>query len=124
MFCFDFSDKVVALTANRKLGISKFYELLSEPQTNQPQFITRCSHCVYEYPLLLQTFKTCDCSHARCRAIGRVVKLLCTHVAFLLVWVSKFEYHQKQQHFAISFRISENKKLFFKKMYEIRMKQL
>ena len=36
MFCFDFSDKVVALTANRKLGISKFYELLSEPQTNQP----------------------------------------------------------------------------------------
>ena len=39
MFCFDFSDKVVALTANCKLGISKFYELLSEPQTNQPQLL-------------------------------------------------------------------------------------
>ena len=56
MFCFDFSDKVVALTANRKQGISKFYELLSEPQTNQPQFITECCHCVYKYSLLLQTF--------------------------------------------------------------------
>ena len=78
MFCFDFSHKVVALTANRKLGISKFYELLSEPQTNQPQFITECSHCVCKYPLLLQTFKTCYCSHVKRRAIGRVGKLLCT----------------------------------------------
>ena len=82
MFCFDFSDKVVALTANRKLGISKFYELLSEPQTNQPRFITECSHYVCKYPLLLQT---------------RVVKLLCTHVAFVLVWVSRIDYHQGQQ---------------------------
>ena len=82
MVCFDFSDKVVALTANRKQGISKFYELLSEPQTNQPQFITECSHCVCKYPLLLQTFKTCDSSQARRWAIGRVDKLLCTHVAF------------------------------------------
>ena len=93
MFCFDFSDKVVALTANRKLGISKFYELLGEPQTNQPQFITKCSHCVCKYPLLLQIFKTRDCSHARRRAIGRVVKLLGTHVAFALVWISRVEYH-------------------------------
>ena len=99
MFCFDFSDKVVALTANRKLGISKFYELLSEPQTNQPQFITECSDCVCKYPMLLQTFKTCDCSPARCRANGRVVELLHTHVAFVLVWISRFEYHQRQQLF-------------------------
>ena len=86
MFCFNFSDKIVALTANRKLGISKFYEWLSEPQTNQPQFITKCSHCVSKYPLLLQTFKTCDCSQARCRSIGQVGKSLYTHVAFVLVW--------------------------------------
>ena len=94
MFCFDFSDKVVALTTNRKLGISKFYELLSEPQTNQPQFIIECSLCVCKCPLLLQTFKTCDCSHASRRAVGREVKLLCTHVTFVLVWVSRIKYHQ------------------------------
>ena len=99
MFCFDFTDKLVALTANRKLGISKFYELLSEPQTNQPQFITKCSHCIYQYPLLSQTFKTCDCSHTRSRVIGRVVKLLCTHVAFVLVRVCRIEYLQRRQLF-------------------------
>ena len=85
--------------SHSKLGISKFYELLSEPQTNQPQFITECSHCICKYPLLLQTFKTCDCSRARRRAIGRVVELLCSHVAFVLVWISRFEYHQGQQLF-------------------------
>ena len=99
MVCFDFSDKVIALTANRKLGISKFYELLSEPQTNQSQFITECSHCVCKYPLLLQTFKTCDCSNAGRRANVRVVKLPYTYVVFALVWVCRIEYRQGQQLF-------------------------
>ena len=84
MFCFDFSDKVVALTANRKLGISKFYEFLIEPQTNQPQFIIECSHCVCKCPLLLQTFKTCDCSNARRRVVGREVKYCAP--TLLLFW--------------------------------------
>ena len=96
MLCFDFSDKVVALTANRKVGISKFYELLSEPQ-----FITECSHCVCKYDeiSLVAKFKKCDCSPARRRAIGRVVQLLCTQGAFVLVWVSGIDYHQGQQLF-------------------------
>ena len=124
MFCFDFSDKVVALTANRKLGISKFYELLSESQTNQPQFITECSHCVCKYPLLLQTFKTCDCSCEKCWAKGRVVKLLRTHVAFVLVWSRGSNTAKVNNFFTMTYRILENKRLFLKKMYKIRMKQV
>ena len=124
MFCFDFSDKVVALTANRKLGISKFYELLSEPRSNQPQFITERSYCICKYPLLLQTFKTCDCSHARRRGLDEWLNYCAP--TLLLFWFGSRGSNTTRDNnfFTISYRILENKRLFFKKMYEIRMKQV
>ena len=74
--CFDFWDKVVALMVNR-FSLRHFQVwLFSEPQTNQPQFTTRCYYCVCKYPLLLQTFKIRVWAVIGCRSKGRVVKSL------------------------------------------------
>ena len=119
MFCIDFSDKVVALTANRKLSISKFYEFLSEPQTNQPQFITECSHCVCHIISFVVANILQD--------VGRLDDWLKYSAPTLrLFWFRSLESNTTKDNnfFTISYRILENKRLFFKKMYEIRMKQV
>ena len=60
-----------------------------------------------------------------CDLDEREVKSLKIKFTSVLVYVFRFEYHRKNNSFfKISYRIFENKRLFFKKMYKIRTKQL